>query len=96
MKRALLLLLACPLLAAAAARPNESAKLEQAAAYTVDWWTVDDGGGASTGGTYALAGTIAQADADPLQPSSGGAYQLDGGYWGGAGQGDDLFRDGFE
>ena len=96
MRRVLLALLAGPLLAAADARAPAGAKLEQVAAYTVDWWTVDDGGGSSTGGAYVLNGTIAQADAEPLQPANGGFYQLDGGYWGGAGQANELFRDGFE
>jgi hypothetical protein len=58
--------------------------------------TVDGGGARSTGGSYVLTGTIGQADADPLQPSEGGVYQLDGGWWGGAGPIDGLFRDSFE
>ena len=65
------------------------------AGFAVERFSVS-GGGLATGGSFALRGSVAQADADPLQPSNGGAYQLDGGYWGGAGQGDDLFRDGFE
>ena len=96
MKRALALLLCVPLLAAAAGRAPASAKLEQVESYTIDWWTVDDGGGSASGGAYALTGTIAQADADPLQPSTGGTYQVDGGFWGGAALSNDLFRDGFE
>jgi len=69
------------------------------AAYTVDWHTNDGGGGRSTGGNYALTGTIGQPDADPTGPSSGGAYQADGGFWGGA-SGDaptgTVFKDGFD
>ena len=96
MRRALLVLIACQLLAAAATREPAGAKLEQAGAYTVDWSTVDGGGARSTGGSYVLTGTVGQADADPLQPSEGGVYQLDGGWWGGAGPVDELFRDSFE
>ena len=96
MRRALLVLIACPLLAAAATREPAGAKLEQAGAYTVDWSTVDGGGDRSSGGAYVLTGTVGQADADPLQPSEGGVYQLDGGWWGGAGPVDELFRDSFE
>ena len=98
MRRALLVLIACPLLAAAATtrEPASGAKLEQAGAYTVDWSTVDGGGDRSSGGAYVLTGTVGQADADPLQPSEGGVYQLDGGWWGGAGPVDELFRDSFE
>ncbi len=41
--------------------------------------TVDCGGNvASTGGTYALAGTIAQHDAGEM---AGGAFTLTGGFW---------------
>ena len=96
MKRALLLLLAVPLLAAARGAHVPASKAEAVEGYTIDWWTVDDGGGSSSGGTYALSGTIAQPDADPLQPSSGGAYEVGGGYWGPGAQANELFKDGFE
>jgi hypothetical protein len=49
--------------------------------YSISWSTVDGGGGVSSGGVYALAGTIGQHDAGRL---SGGAYTLQGGFWGGA------------
>ena len=67
-------------------------------AYAVDWSTADGGGGRSVAGdnSYALTGTIGQTDADPLQPSTGGAYRVDGGFWGGSSPSDDLFRDSFE
>ncbi len=48
-------------------------------AYDLTWNTIDNGGGQSTGGSYALNGTIGQADASVL---SGGGYILSGGYWG--------------
>jgi hypothetical protein len=51
------------------------------AGYTLDWWTVDGGGTiSSTGGSYSMGGTIGQPDAGT---SSGGAYTLNSGFWGG-------------
>ncbi|MFB3908830.1 MAG: FlgD immunoglobulin-like domain containing protein [Candidatus Eisenbacteria bacterium] len=41
-------------------------------------FTMDGGGGTSSGGTYALSGTIGQPDAGAL---SGGTYALAGGFW---------------
>jgi hypothetical protein len=46
--------------------------------YSLDWWTVDGGGGTSSGGDYALSGTVGQADANVL---TGGEYTLSGGFW---------------
>jgi len=67
--------------------------------YAVARWTIDGGGGRSSGGTYALSGTIAQPDADPLQPSAGAAYAITSGFWPGVEQvvpTTALFADGFE
>jgi hypothetical protein len=50
-----------------------------AQSYDISWWTVDGGGGSSTGGVYALSGTIGQPDAGRI---SGGSYSLVGGFWG--------------
>jgi len=47
--------------------------------YALDWFTIDGGGGTSSGGPYALAGTIGQPDAGTM---SGGAFRLVGGFWG--------------
>jgi len=47
--------------------------------YAIDWWTVDGGGGTSTGGVYALSGTIGQPDAGEM---SCGSFTLVGGFWG--------------
>ena len=45
----------------------------------LSWNTVDSGGGTfSSGGGYALGGTIGQLDASSL---TGGAYTLSGGFW---------------
>ncbi len=47
--------------------------------YDLTWNTVDGGGYTwSTGGGYALGGTIGQPDAGVL---SGGGYTLTGGFW---------------
>ena len=46
--------------------------------YSIDWYTIDSGGGISSGGAYTLAGTIGQPDA---AWSSGGSYELLGGFW---------------
>ena len=65
------------------------------------------GGGSSSGGVYLIRGSIGQADAEPLQPSTGGIYAITGGFWAGtavagepfAGCNDDgscVFFDGFE
>jgi len=50
-----------------------------AQSYSIDWFTIDGGGGTSTGGVYAVSGTIGQPDAGTM---SGGNYTLDGGFWG--------------
>lgn len=49
------------------------------AQYTLNWFTIDGGGGTSTGGVYAISGTIGQPDAGK---PSGGLYALDSGFWG--------------
>ena len=46
--------------------------------YAIDWFTIDGGGGISTGGVYAVSGTIGQPDAGRM---SGGNFTLDGGFW---------------
>ncbi len=49
------------------------------AQYSLDWTTSDAGGGESSGGSYALHGTIAQPDA--AAPLTGAGYILHSGYW---------------
>lgn len=52
--------------------------------YDLAWNTIDGGGGTSTGGTFALSGTIGQPNA--LSPAmSGGTFTLTGGFWPGVG-----------
>lgn len=47
--------------------------------YTVPWFKIAGGGGLqSTGGVYALSGTIGQPDAGQW---SGANYTIDGGFW---------------
>lgn len=61
---------------------------------------IGSGGGTSSGGAFDISGTIGQADAEPLQPSTGGTYAVTGGFWPGidaaAPVGDSIFADGFE
>jgi hypothetical protein len=49
--------------------------------YDLTWHTIDGGGGTSTGGGYALSGTIGQPDAGVM---SGGDFVLTGGFWTGS------------
>ncbi len=50
-----------------------------AQSYSIDWHKISGGGGTSTGGTYAVNGTIGQPDAGG--PMTGGSYSLTGGFW---------------
>lgn len=56
-----------------------------AGTYDLTWNTIDGGGGGSTGGAYAVSGTIGQPDAQVPPIMSGGTYQLSGGFWAGVG-----------
>ena len=47
--------------------------------YSIDWHTIDGGGGTSTGGVYAVSGTIGQPDAGPAMTN--GQYSVTGGFW---------------
>jgi hypothetical protein len=47
--------------------------------FSIDWFSLDGGGGVSTGGVYAVSGTIGQADAGRM---SGRNFTLEGGFWG--------------
>ena len=50
------------------------------AQYSIDWHTIDGGGGTSTGGVYAVSGTIGQPDAGTT-PMTNGQYSVTGGFW---------------
>jgi hypothetical protein len=47
--------------------------------FSMDWHKVSGGGGSSTGGVYAISGTIGQHDAGG--PMIGGGFSLVGGFW---------------
>jgi hypothetical protein len=49
------------------------------AQYTIDWHTVDGGGSTSTGGVYAVSGTIGQPDAGVTMTN--GQFAVTGGFW---------------
>ena len=52
----------------------------QAQSYSINKFAIAGGGGLnSTGGTYAVSGTIGQPDASG--PAGGGSYTLVGGFW---------------
>ncbi len=74
------LLLLATLLALIAV-PAFGALAQSGGGYGLTWSTIG-GGGESTGGGYALAGTVGQAGAGAL---AGGPYTLAGGFWPGAG-----------
>jgi hypothetical protein len=50
-----------------------------AQSYSIDWSKISGGGGTSTGGVYAVSGTIGQPDASSAM--TGGNYSLTGGFW---------------
>ena len=47
--------------------------------FSIDWHKVAGGGGTSTGGTFAVSGTIGQPDAGGAM--SGGNFSVTGGFW---------------
>jgi hypothetical protein len=51
--------------------------------FDLSWNTIDGGGGTSTGGSFALSGTIGQPDAGTM---SGGIFSLQGGFWAAGGE----------
>lgn len=51
-----------------------------AQSFSIDWHTIAGGGGTSTGGVFAVSGTVGQPDANP-QPLTGGSFSLTGGLW---------------
>lgn len=70
------------------------------AVFAVPRRVIAGGGGASTGGAFAIRGTIGQVDADPLHPTAGGPYAIRAGFWPGVAPAppvvDALFANGFE
>jgi len=51
----------------------------RAQSYSINWYKIAGGGGTSTGGNYALSGTIGQPDASGAL--NGGNYSVTGGFW---------------
>jgi hypothetical protein len=72
----------------------------QGAGFAVPRQVIAGGGGSSSGGVFRIQGTIAQPDADPLHPATGGAYVISGGFWPGFIDstigGGTIFANGFE
>jgi hypothetical protein len=56
-------------------------RAQSGSGYDLSWSTVDGGGGESSGGVYAVVGTIGQAETGVM---SGGSYTLRSGFWPGA------------
>src|SRR5262249_49561063 len=50
-----------------------------AQSFSIDWFTIDGGGGTSTGGVFAVSGTVGQPDAGVAM--SGGNFSVTGGFW---------------
>lgn len=64
--------------------------------YVLRKQVIAGGGQGASGGSYALVGTVAQAEASPA-PGRGGDYRLTGGFHGPKQRRpDDLFANGFE
>lgn len=51
-----------------------------AQSFSIDWHTIDGGGGTSTGGVFAVSGTVGQPDA-AAQSMTNGTFSLTGGFW---------------
>ena len=65
------LLLALVVLTGAVTAPAQS--------LSIGWWKIAGGGGTSTGGVYAVSGTVGQHDAGG--PLTNGHYSVTGGFW---------------
>lgn len=68
------------------------------APWRIDWWTVDGGGhDRALGADWELSGTLGQWDGTARTRSSGGPWQVTGGFWSLEVSGSDyLFKDGYE
>lgn len=74
---------------------NATAAYAPDADFTIPRHVIASGSG--SGGVFGIRGTLGQADADPLQPSTGGTFAITGGFrFATAPQRDGLFQDGFE
>ena len=69
-----------PMFAAAALAAALATQSAQGPSFAVPWFTIDGGGVLnSTGGAFAISGTIGQHDAGPTM--TGGAFAIRGGFW---------------
>ncbi len=81
----------------AAASETPTSPQPQGTGQSSDRSVIAAGGGTSSGGSFSIDGTIGQADADPLQPSTGGVFSISGGFWFTvSATSDALFANGFE
>jgi hypothetical protein len=65
--------------------------------YVIEKHAIAAGGQLASGGSYVLAGTLAQATAGPPAEATGGSYRLAGGFHAAATpRADPIFRNGFE
>jgi len=72
--------------------PPPAPKLLQS--YDLSWWSVDGGGGSSSGGAFAVTGSLGQTDAGS---ATGCGTALAGGVWSGPDPVElPMFCDGFE
>ncbi|MBX3690978.1 hypothetical protein [Dokdonella sp.] len=84
----------CLALAATLAASAAVVAAQSGGEFSIRRSTIDTGGGYSTGGAYALTGTIGQPD--PGQAGSG-TYTVHGGFWASPlSTGDLIFANGFE
>ena len=61
---------------------DSGARAQTGGTYNLKWSAIACGGGSSAGGTYSMAGTIGQGDAQSVSsPSTGGTYSMIGGFW---------------
>jgi len=100
------LLLLAALAALGAAAPESSAAApstpdpSKGTGFAITRHVIAGGGGTSSSGVFVIRGTIGQADADPLQPATGGVFAISGGFWPGvapaAPASDVIFANGFE
>lgn len=62
--------------------------------YVIVRQSIDNGAGASSGGVFALTGSVGQLDADA--PATSPSYRLQGGFLRSTNAIDPVFQDGFE
>ena len=99
-------LMLVPLIAHGATAPEAGAgspsmpNVSKSTGFSITRYVIAGGGGTASGGAFAISGTVAQADADPLHPATGGVFGISGGFWPGIAPAmlatDLIFANGFE